>query len=91
MATFVVFFFSAIAHELILSVPFRKITLHAFLGMLAQAPLTYVTKLVDKRFESAFLGNCLFWVCFCAVGQPMGLILFAYDNFKLRGAMGEGG
>ena len=84
VATFVVFLFSAIAHELILSVPFRKISWHAFLGMLGQAPLTYVTKMVDKRFDSAFAGNCIFWCVFCVVGQPLGVILFAYDNFKLR-------
>jgi len=86
VATFLVFAFSAVAHELILSVPFRKLTLHAFFGMIGQAPLTYITKWIDKRFENAFFGNVVFWCIFCVVGQPLGVLLFAHDNFQMRSA-----
>ena len=83
VATFVIFFFSAFFHELIISVPFRHVSMHAFYGMLAQAPLTYVTRKFNERFNSAFFGNIIFWCVFCVVGQPCGIILIAYDHWKL--------
>ncbi|RYH19540.1 hypothetical protein EON65_25945 [archaeon] len=43
-ATLVVFLFSALMHEVAISLPFQHISFHAFLGMLAQAPLIYVGK-----------------------------------------------
>lgn len=82
-ATFVVFFFSAALHELIISLPFQHISLHAFLGMFGQAPLIVLTKIIDKRFDNPFIGNALFWCIFCIVGQPMGVILYYYDLWNL--------
>ena len=43
------FLFSAVFHELIISLPFRHISFHAFFGMLAQAPLIFITKQIDRR------------------------------------------
>ena len=76
LATVVVFFFSALFHEVIISVPFRSVQLHAFDGMLAQVPLIWLTKKADKVFNNAFIGNCFFWLVFCLVGQPVGVILY---------------
>eukprot|EP00981_Chlorochromonas_danica_P016174 scaffold15944_cov248-Ochromonas_danica.AAC.8 len=83
MATLVVFLFSALLHEVAISLPFQHISYHAFLGMLAQAPLIELTKYLDRRFDNAFLGNAIFWCSFCIVGQPMGVILYYYDLTKL--------
>jgi diacylglycerol O-acyltransferase-1 len=81
-ALFLVFLLSALFHEVIISVPFKQITMHAFLGMVAQAPLTYLTKKLDKISDNAMIGNCLFWMLFCIVGQPMGVLLHYYDLKK---------
>lgn len=83
VSTFIVFLFSAVFHEVIISVPFRHIFYFAFVGMLAQAPLTIFTKIVNKRFDNAFFGNVIFWLCFCVVGQPLGIIFFYYSSWKL--------
>lgn len=88
-ATFVVFAFSALLHELVVAVPFRHVSLHAFFGMFAQAPLIWLTKYIDKRFDNAFVGNALFWCVFCIVGQPMGVILYYYDLWKLSAAAAD--
>jgi len=69
VATTVVFLFSALFHEVVISVPFRHITLHAFFGMLAQAPLITLTRMIDTRFDNAFLGNVTFWCLFCIIGK----------------------
>ena len=82
VATFTVFLFSAVLHEIIISVPFKKISGHAFFGMLFQAPLIYVTKVIDSTFGNAFIGNAFFWLVFCVIGQPVGIILMNYDLFS---------
>ena len=82
VATFTVFLFSAVLHEIIISVPFKSISGHAFFGMLFQAPLIYVTKVIDGTFGNAFIGNAFFWLVFCVIGQPVGIILMNYDLFS---------
>ncbi len=83
MAMLFVFAFSAAFHEVVISTPFRYFALHAFFGMLAQAPLVTVTKAIDKRFDSPWVGNVLFWCVFCVFGQPMGVIMYYYDLYKI--------
>ena len=51
VAVLLSFLFSAVFHELIISLPFRHISFHAFFGMLAQAPLIFLTKQLDHRYE----------------------------------------
>lgn len=80
VATGISFLFSAVFHELIISLPFGKLSLHAFFGMMAQAPLISVTRYLDKKFNNAFIGNAIFWCLFCVLGQPMGIIMYYYDN-----------
>jgi diacylglycerol O-acyltransferase-1 len=43
--------------------------------MLAQAPLVWATKSLDRSFDNALVGNCIFWLVFCVIGQPIGIIL----------------
>ena len=63
-------------HEVIISVPFRHISGHAFAGMLSQAPLVFITKWLDKYFDNPLLGNAMFWIVFCVIGQPIGILMF---------------
>eukprot|EP01038_Epipyxis_sp_PR26KG_P005339 gene5339-7409_t len=86
VATFIAFAFSAVMHELVISVPFRYVALHAFFGMLAQAPLVYLTKRLDRVFDNSFFGNACFWCIFCVFGQPMGLIMYYYDLWSISPA-----
>ena len=51
--------------------------------MMAQAPLVYFTRRIDRVIDNAFLGNVFFWCTFCVVGQPMGIILYYFDLWKL--------
>lgn len=68
-ATFVTFLFSALLHEIIISVPFRHIGFHAFIGMMAQAPLIYITKKLDAYYDNSYLSNAFFWTVFCIIGK----------------------
>lgn len=56
--------------------------------MLAQAPLVMVTQQLDKLFDNPFLGNAFFWISFCMIGQPMGMVLYYYDFSQDRAAAG---
>ena len=78
-ATFVVFFFSAVMHEVLISVPFHMLRPWAFLGMMGQLPLVGITKFLYRRYPDSGLGNILFWVSFCVVGQPMAILLYTID------------
>lgn len=69
VATFVAFLFSAALHEIIISVPFRHISFHAFVGMLAQAPLIFITKKLDKFLDNSYISNIMFWMIFCVIGE----------------------
>mmetsp|Transcript_8230 Transcript_8230/g.13669 ORF Transcript_8230/g.13669 Transcript_8230/m.13669 type:complete len:976 (-) Transcript_8230:1086-4013(-) len=83
VSTILVFAFSAALHELIISVPFRYIAMHAFLGMFGQVPLIIVTRYIDRHFDNAFIGNAMFWCLFCIIGQPIGILLMSFDLWKI--------
>eukprot|EP00934_Nitzschia_sp_Nitz4_P005227 Nitzschia sp. Nitz4//scaffold3_size479765//359709//362095//NITZ4_000149-RA/size479765-augustus-gene-1.619-mRNA-1//-1//CDS//3329550905//5217//frame0 len=78
-ATFIVFLFSAVMHELLVSIPFHMIRPWAFLGMMGQIPLVVVTKYLYRKYPDSSVGNILFWVSFCLVGQPMAILLYSID------------
>ena len=82
-ATLLVFFISAVLHEVLASVPCRTFRLWAFWGMMTQVPLVVFTRALDKRLSKnghqTQLGNVIFWVSFCFVGQPLCLLLYYYD------------
>ncbi len=69
-ATLVVFFFSAVMHEVIVSIPFHMLRPWSFLGMMSQVPLVLVTKYLYRKYPDTSIGNIMFWTCFCLVGQP---------------------
>jgi diacylglycerol O-acyltransferase-1 len=81
-ATFVVFFLSAVLHEVLISVPCHMIRAHSFLAMMGQIPLIILTKKIDKRIPGSSIGNIIFWISFCIVGQPMAILLYTIDYWE---------
>lgn len=79
MATFVVFFLSAVMHEVLVSVPFHMIRPWSFIGMMMQMPLVAFTKYLERQFPGSSIGNIIFWISFCVVGQPMAILLYTVD------------
>ena len=89
-ATLVVFFVSAALHEVLVSGPCHVARLYAFAGMMGQVPLIALTNALHGRLPSNRLGNVLFWVVFCVVGQPMALMLYFHDTVQSSSASAKG-
>lgn len=81
VAMVLVFFFSAVMHEYIISIPFHMIRPWSFLGMMGQIPLVAITKYFDKLRPGSSIGNLIFWLTFCIVGQPMAILMYTIDHF----------
>ncbi|KAG9306982.1 hypothetical protein G9A89_000896 [Geosiphon pyriformis] len=80
IASLIVFTISAALHELMVGVPTHAIMGYAFGGMMAQIPLIELTKPLEKwRGKGTTLGNVIFWVSFCVVGQPACVLLYYYQ------------
>ena len=77
-AGFTVFFVSALYHEYWIGVPLQVLSFWAFLSIMSQAPLISFQKFTEKKLgiRNSELGNLVFWISFCFVGQP--LVVFAY-------------
>jgi len=73
----VVFSLSALLHEYLFSVPLRMFNAGAFLGMLSQIPLVYVTKVIEKELGSRY-GNMTVWACLI-IGQPLIVMMYYHD------------
>ena len=61
----------------------------AFAGMILQLPLIFLTLPLEnmKGPVGKIVGNIIFWVSFCLVGQPLGLLLYF---FAWQGKYGSG-
>lgn len=81
-ASVIVFFVSAVMHEIMFSVPLHMIRFHSFIGMMAQIPLSAITKYLYKRLPGTSIGNIIFWVSFCLVGQPTAMLLYTIDYWQ---------
>lgn len=79
-ASAMVFVFSGFLHELAVGVPTHNILGVAFIGMIVQIPLISVTLPLEKTqgLNGKILGNCIFWVSFCLVGQPLAALLYFF-------------
>lgn len=53
----------------------------SFLGMMGQIPLVAITKYFDKLKPGSSIGNLIFWLTFCIVGQPMAIVMYTIDHF----------
>ncbi|KAJ1678946.1 hypothetical protein EV182_003033, partial [Spiromyces aspiralis] len=77
------FLISAIMHELLIGIPTHSVKGYSFVGMLMQIPLAHLTQwLVRWRGAESGLGNMIFWVSFCIVGQPFLVVKYYYDWVK---------
>ncbi|CAG8980206.1 hypothetical protein HYALB_00012828 [Hymenoscyphus albidus] len=79
-ASIAVFVFSGILHELAVGVPTHNLILVAFVGMVAQLPLIAITAPLEKMqgVNGKIIGNCIFWVSFTLIGQPLGALLYFF-------------
>lgn len=52
----------------------------AFVGMMFQLPLITMTVPLEKMKGASgkVIGNSIFWVSFCLVGQPLGALLYFF-------------
>lgn len=68
-AVFMCFFVSGMFHEYAISVSSKTLRFYTFFGFMAQLVLMETTDRISKAIPS--LGNYLFWMMFCVVGQPI--------------------
>ncbi|KAI9843635.1 MAG: hypothetical protein M1837_006217 [Sclerophora amabilis] len=80
IASVAVFFFSGVLHELLVGIPTHNIIGVAFFGMLVQIPLIASTAPLEKMQgpNGKIIGNTIFWVSFCLVGQPLAALLYFF-------------
>lgn len=52
----------------------------AFIGMVVQLPLIAITTPLEKMksLNSKIVGNCIFWVSFTLIGQPLAALLYFF-------------
>lgn len=90
-ASMMVFTLSAILHEVLVGIPTHNIIGVAFAGMMFQIPLVYLTVPLEKmRGSASVLGNCVFWVSFVLVGQPIAALLY-YFTWQVKYGAGAAG
>jgi len=82
VAQLLTFLFSGVLHEALIGVPTHNILGVAFLGMMGQIPLIFLTDSVKKIFgdghNSKLVGNLIFWVSFCIFGQPLAALMYFF-------------
>jgi hypothetical protein len=73
------FSFSAILHEVLISIPLRMFSIYAAAGMIGQIPLIILTRWLARGLQKPQYGNVVFWISFLIMGQPLIILLYAYD------------
>lgn len=74
-----VFVFSGFLHEIAVGIPCHSILGVAFAGMILQLPLIMMTEpLAKKEGMAKVAGNCIFWINFVFVGQPLAAMIYFY-------------
>lgn len=90
-ATVITFLVSAILHEVLVAIPTKNWGGWGFQGMMGQLPLMVLTRYLlrfrtkiertigpkrehtDGVFDT--IGNSIFWITFCIVGQPVAIMM----------------
>ncbi|XP_025836300.1 diacylglycerol O-acyltransferase 1 [Agrilus planipennis] len=72
-----VFFISAFFHEYMVSVPLRTFKIWAFMGMMGQIPLSYLSRYVEKKLGDR-MGNVIVWASII-MGQPLCIMMYYHD------------
>ncbi|KAF7275235.1 hypothetical protein GWI33_012059 [Rhynchophorus ferrugineus] len=81
-AGMVVFFISAFFHEYMVSVPLKTYKIWAFMGMMGQVPLSYLSRFVEKRYGPRF-GNIVVWSSII-IGQPLCIMMYYHDYMVIH-------
>lgn len=76
-ASATVFFISAFFHEFLVSVPLRTFKSWAFVGMMMQMPLAYLSSYMESRYGSR-CGNIVVWISLI-LGQPLCIMMYYHD------------
>lgn len=85
VASTIVFFVSAVLHEVMVGIPTKNVIGVAFMCMLSQVPLSLMTAPLEKmRGPGTTIGNCLFWLSFF-LGQPVAVLMY-YFAWNLKHA-----
>ncbi|GFR93872.1 O-acyltransferase [Elysia marginata] len=71
-----VFLVSAFFHEYLVSVPLRMFKAWAFMGMLMQVPIAYVT----GKYIKGKWGNIVMWLSLI-LGQPVAILAYFHDYY----------
>ncbi|XP_043703493.1 diacylglycerol O-acyltransferase 1A-like [Telopea speciosissima] len=79
VAIVIVFFVSALFHELCIGVPCQISKFWAFIGIMFQIPLVLFTNYLQNKFRNTMVGNMIFWFFFSILGQPMCVLLYYHD------------
>lgn len=46
---------------------------------LMQVPMVIVTEWLKRKIKKPFVGNVIFWISFCIIGQPLCMIMYYHD------------
>ncbi|XP_018023397.1 diacylglycerol O-acyltransferase 1 [Hyalella azteca] len=76
-ASLLVFLFSALLHEYLVSVPLQMYKIHVFIGMVLQVPLITVSQTVARTLGCRW-GNIIVWSSLI-LGQPLGILVYFHD------------
>lgn len=76
-AAMMVFFVSAFFHEYLVSVPLKTFKVWAFMGMMGQVPLSYISKYLEKNVGERW-GNVIVWASLI-LGQPLCILVYYHD------------
>lgn len=89
LASIAVFVFSGFLHELAVGVPAHSILGVAFVGMVMQIPVIQVMQPLEgtNSKTAKLFGNCIFWINFVFVGQPLAAMIYFFAWQKSYGEM----
>lgn len=76
-AAIVVFSISAFFHEYLVSVPLKTFKVWAFLGMMSQIPLSFLSSFLEKNVGERW-GNIMVWASLI-LGQPLCIMVYYHD------------
>ncbi|KCZ82100.1 hypothetical protein H312_00374 [Anncaliia algerae PRA339] len=79
-ACFMCFFVSGILHEYAISISSKYLQFYTFLGFMSQLVLMETTDRISLYFPK--VGNYLFWMMFCVIGQPICIWLIYKSNYN---------
>ncbi|XP_057430792.1 diacylglycerol O-acyltransferase 1C-like isoform X2 [Lotus japonicus] len=86
-AALIAFLVSAVFHELCIAVPCHMFKLWAFIGIMFQVPLVLITNYLQNKYRNSMVGNMIFWLIFCILGQPMCVLLYYHDMMNRKGEL----